>query len=465
MKAEKDYNTEGMTPLESRAAISLAGIFSLRMLGLFMILPVFALYAEHLEGVTPQLTGLAIGAYGLTQALLQIPFGMLSDRIGRKPVIIAGLLIFALGSAIAAQADSIWGVIFGRAVQGSGAIAAAVMALAADLTREQHRVRAMAVIGLSIGMAFAVSLVLGPVLNVWIGVPGIFWLTALLAFAGIVIVVKVVPDPKSSPFHRDTAPVPALLGDVLKDVDLLRLDFGIFTLHMILTATFIAIPLALRDAGGLAAGHHWMVYLPVMLLAMGVMVPFVVIGEKRRKLKGVFVGSVFTLVLAQIGFALFYDSLFGVGAALLVFFAAFNVLEATLPSLIVKVAPAQSKGTAMGVYSTSQFIGAFLGGLVGGSVYGHFGLQGVFIFCALAAAAWGLAAMGMAKPQYLSSYIIKVGEMDQSQAWELQQELLQQEGVAEVAVVAEEGMAYLKVDMQVVDYSALQRFSVEEQVG
>ncbi|OQX37761.1 MAG: MFS transporter, partial [Candidatus Sedimenticola endophacoides] len=215
MKQPSDPNAGGMTPLESRAALSLAGIFSLRMLGLFMILPVFALYAEHLEGVTPLLIGLAIGAYGLTQALLQIPFGMLSDRIGRKPVIIGGLLIFALGSVIAAGAETIWGVIFGRAVQGSGAIAAAVMALAADLTREQNRLRAMAVIGMSIGMAFALSLVLGPLLNAWIGVPGIFWLTALLACAGILIVVKVVPDPARSTFHRDTAPVPALFASVL----------------------------------------------------------------------------------------------------------------------------------------------------------------------------------------------------------------------------------------------------------
>ncbi|MEW8044205.1 MAG: MFS transporter [Candidatus Sedimenticola endophacoides] len=459
MKQSSDPNARGMTPLESSAALSLAGIFSLRMLGLFMILPVFALYAEHLDGDTPLLIGLAIGAYGLTQALLQIPFGMLSDRIGRKPVIIGGLLIFALGSVIAAGAESIWGVIFGRAVQGSGAIAAAVMALAADLTREQNRLRAMAVIGMSIGMAFALSLVLGPLLNAWIGVPGIFWLTALLACVGILIVVKVVPDPARSTFHRDTAPVPALFASVLGDRELLRLDFGIFTLHMILSATFIALPLALRDSIGLDAESHWLIYLPVMLVAMALMVPFVVLAEKRRRMKGVFVAAVLLLALAQLGFLVFSTSLAGLALALLLFFAAFNTLEATLPSLVVKVAQAQSKGTAMGVYSTSQFIGAFLGGVMGGWIHGMYGLEGVFLAGAGATLIWAGVAMGMARPRYLSSHLIRVGRLDEAAAWELRQELLAEPGVVEADVVAAEGMAYLKIDLRRADTEALLRFS------
>ena len=450
-----------MNATESRAALSLAGIFSLRMLGLFLILPVFALYAEDLAGVTPLLVGVAIGAYGLTQALLQIPFGLLSDHIGRKPVIVAGLLVFALGSVVAAVSDTIWGVIAGRALQGGGAIAAAVMALAADLTREQHRTKVMAVIGISIGFAFAVSLVAGPVLNAWIGVPGIFWLTAVLALAGIGVVLFQVPDPVASRFHRDTGSVPGQFGEVLGNPELLRIDAGILTLHMILTSLFIALPLALRDGVGLAANAHWLVYLPVMAVSMVLMVPFVVIAEKRRRMKGVFVGAVAALALAEAGFAAFHLSAAGTVISLALFFTAFNILEATLPSLIAKTAPAGSKGTAMGVYSTSQFAGAFLGGLLGGWVYAHQGIEGVFAFGGLAALLWFLVAAGMAQPRYISSYVLKVGPLSPVDAAELEMELRSIGGVDDVAVAASEGVAYLKLDMATVDLEAVRGYAAE----
>ena len=448
-----------MNSQESRTALSLAGIYSLRMLGLFLILPVFALYAEHLQGVTPLLVGLAIGAYGLTQAILQIPFGMLSDRIGRKPVILGGLLLFAIGSVVAAMSDSIWGVILGRALQGSGAIAAAVMALAADLSREEHRTKVMAVIGMSIGLAFIMALILGPLLNGLIGVPGIFWLTALLAILGMGIVLFYVPTPESTHIHCDTEAVPAQFGRVLSNVNLLRLDLGIFVLHLIITSVFLAVPLALRDNVGMESGSHWMVYLPVLLVSIAFMVPFIVVAEKRNKMKQVFLGAVLALAIALSGLYLWHTSFTGLMISMVLFFTAFNLLESILPSIVSKVAPLTSKGTALGVYSTSQFAGAFVGGVTGGWIHGEFGLAGVFLFGGAAALVWLLVASGMERPANLVNHMLKVGERDEAQGWALQQELAAIAGVIEAEVAAAEGIAYLKVDKTLIDFSKLDAFS------
>jgi MFS family permease len=445
---------EPMTAQERRAAFWLAGVFSLRMLGLFMILPVFALYAEHLHGNTPALAGLAIGIYGFSQALFQIPFGFLSDRYGRKRMIYAGLLIFALGSVVAALADSIGGVILGRALQGGGAVSAAVMALAADLTREEHRLKVMATIGITIGVSFAVSMILGPVLNGWIGVPGIFWLTGVLALGSIAVVRWAVPDPLDSRVHRDAEPVAAQFGRVLGDGQLLRLNFGIFTLHLLLTATFVAVPLALRDAG-LASGQHWQVYLPALLLSMLAMVPFIIIAEKYRQLKAVFLGAILSLALAEFGLLLLHDTALESALLLLLFFTAFNLLEATLPSLIAKMAPPDAKGTAMGVYSSSQFLGAFAGGALGGWLRGLFGLQGVFVFVTVAALLWLLVAWTMQNPRHLSSYLLNVGTLNEAEARLLSLRLCEVPGVAEAVVVATEGVAYLKVDRHTLDEATL----------
>jgi MFS family permease len=385
-----------MLPAERRAALSLASIYALRMLGLFMILPVFALYAEGLAGVTPTLVGLAIGIYGLTQAVLGIPVGALSDRIGRKPVIIGGLIIFALGSAIAAMADSIWGVIAGRAIQGAGAIAAVLMALAADLTRDEVRTRVMATIGVTIGLSFALSLILGPALDRWIGVPGIFWLIAVLAIAAIGVLAFGVPR---EPREHVRAVAPGQLKAVLADTQLLRLDFGVLVLHMILTALFVALPHALRDHAGLVAQHHWYVYLPVMVLSMALMIPFVIVAEKKQQMKPVFVGAVAVACVAQLALVWGYASLPAVVITLLAFFTAFNILEATMPSLVSKICPPDRKGAAMGAFSTAQFVGAFFGGALGGWFSSHYGIPGVFGFCAASALLWFAVAQGMTAPQ------------------------------------------------------------------
>jgi len=450
----REKTTNKMTASEKRAVFGLAGVYGFRMLGLFLILPVFALFAEQLPGATPLLTGLAVGVYGLTQAILQIPFGLLSDRIGRKPVIFGGLLLFALGSVIAASAQDVWMVILGRAVQGSGAIAAAVMALAADLTREENRTKAMATIGMTIGTSFMVAMMAGPVLGRLIGVSGIFWLTAVLALLGIALVALVVPTPTRSSVHRDAETVPAMFRRVLSNGDLLRLDFGIFSLHLILTALFLAVPLVLRDLG-LEPLKHSYLYLPVMLGSIAAMVPFVILAEKGGLMKPVFLGAVASLAIAQLALGMFASQFWGFVAALALFFTAFNLLEATLPSLVSKVAPVDAKGTAMGVYSTSQFAGAFVGGVLGGWVHQQFGLAAVFQAGALVGVVWLLLAGGMHKPGRYASRLVNFGAMAPEGAAELAGRLRGVSGVIEAVVVADEGVAYLKVDRDRLDDVAL----------
>ncbi len=451
---------ENLGKTERRAGISLALIYAFRMLGLFMIMPVFALHAEQLPEATPFLAGLALGIYGFTQALLQIPFGMLSDRIGRKPVIVAGLVIFALGSLVAAQADSIYGIIFGRALQGSGAIAAALMALAADLSREEHRTKMMALIGASIGVAFAAAMVLGPVLNQWIGISGIFAGTAVLALVGIAILYLVVPDPLRTHFHSDAQLQSGALVEVLKDGQLLRLDTGIFVLHFALMCVFLVMPLELRDTANLAAADHWKLYLPVFALSLVIMLPFVIIAERNHKMKQVFLCAIATAAFAVTGF-IYSSDLTTLALSLVLFFAGFNLLEASLPSLISKTARATQKGTAMGVYSSSQFMGTFCGGVVGGAVHGYWGVDGLYFTVIVVLLLWLLLASGMRQPRYLSTYLLNVGVQNESEIPGLTRDLAAVAGVAEVSVIADEGVAYLKVEKHVLDDKKLLSFMAE----
>jgi MFS family permease len=448
---------------ERRAGLSLALIYAFRMLGLFMILPVFALYAEHYPGATPLMMGLALGIYGLTQALLQIPFGMWSDRIGRKPVIFIGLLIFAVGSLIAGSATTIEGIIIGRAIQGGGAIASALMALAADLSREEHRTKMMALIGVSIGISFAASMVLGPIVNDLIGISGIFFSTAVLAMVGVAILYFFVPDPVRSYFHRDAEVETQSLLSVMKDSQLIRLDIGIFALHFILMCIFLVMPLILLNDFSVAADKHWQIYLPVFAASLVIMVPFIIIAERKQVMKPVFNGAIISLVIATSVF-LSSHSLWSLVFGLVIFFAGFNLLEASLPSLITKVAPATQKGTAMGMYSSSQFMGAFAGGAVGGYAHQSWGIPGVFYTVLIVLTFWLLLALTMKKPGSLSTYLLNVRDVTVEQ-------LLAVEGVVEAALIEEQPVvdwvddkdadnrpltvAYLKVKKRILDEEKL----------
>ena len=448
--------TSPMTSLEKRATLSLSSIYALRMLGLFMILPVLSLFSEQMEGATPVLIGLAISVYGLTQAVLQIPFGLMSDRFGRKKIIIIGLILFAAGSFVAATSTTIYGVLVGRAIQGGGAIAAAIMALVADLTQEVHRTKAMATIGASIGISFGVAITLGPILAGYIGVSGIFWLTGGLAFLAILVVLFIVPSPKKSTVHSDAELVPAQFFNVIKNPDLLRLDYGIFVLHLCLTSSFVVLPLLIRDAG-LDAESHWKVYLPILITSMAGIIPFVIIAEKKRKMKTVFIGAIITLILANLSLFLFFNNFYGLIACLWLFFCGFNLLEATLPSLISKTAPGDLKGTAMGAYSTSQFMGAFIGGATGGWVYGEFGAEFVFLFAAVMAITWATVALFMNTPKYLANMLLSLEDISSANSNKFATKLLEITGIEEVKLHHEESVAYLKVDNKILHKENLQR--------
>lgn len=456
-QVSKNNPVDSMTPTELRASIGLASVYGLRMLGLFIILPIFAIYAEHLPGGENHLLiGVALGAYGLTQAILQIPAGWLSDHYGRKPVIYIGLVLFAIGSLIAASADNIYWIIAGRIIQGAGAINAAVMALTADLTREDHRTKAMAMIGMTIGVSFAVSMVLSPLLYASIGMSGIFTMTAVLAVLAMIVVAFFIPNPAITRFHTDTEANGKRLGEVLRNKDLLRLDFGIFSLHAILMSVFMQVPFLLKN-DGLHAVYHWKVYLPVMLLAFILMVPPMIFAEKKSKLKEVFMGAIALAAIAQLVLLAFHSTILSVSIALLLFFLAFNLLEAMLPSLISKTAPLAAKGTAMGVYSSVQFLGAFVGASAGGFLMQYYGGDAVLIFAFVVLIIWLIVASGMQSPAAVRTRLYSLPVIDEAAGQVLQSRLKQLQGVREVMVVAAEQMASLKVESNGFDEASVEQ--------
>jgi MFS family permease len=440
-------------PFEKKVVWSLAALYTFRMFGLFMLLPVLALYGTEYTHHSPFLLGLALGAYGFSQALLQIPFGVLSDRIGRKPLILVGLIVFVLGSVVAALAESVYGLIFGRFLQGGGAISAVVMALLTDLTSEENRTKAMATIGASIGVSFSLAMTVGPLLAAWGGVSAIFWLTAVLGVIGVYILLKLVPNvaPTVRP-KREAVAVPALLGKTLRHPQLLRLNVGIFVLHFVLMSSFVVLPLMLQDQLQIPRDYHGLIYFPLLAFAFVLMLPFVIIAEKRRKIKGVFLIAVGLLLMSELALMIVGANRIFALFVLFVFFIAFNVLEATQPSMVSKIAPAGAKGTATGIYATCQVLGVFGGGALGGWLLQEQGANAVFLLNAVLVLIWLIVAWSMKPPHFLASVLIPLNGQDHQG---LADKLRAVDGVAEVVIVASENTIYLKVDQRRVDRKML----------
>lgn len=443
-----------LNSLEKRAAIALALVFATRMLGLFMLLPIFALYGEELVGFSPLWIGLAIGAYGLTQAILQIPFGWLSDKIGRHRVMLFGLALFVLGSVVAALAESVYLVTLGRVLQGAGAISGAVLALAADLTREEQRPKVMAIIGATIGLSFALAMVLGPLLAKYAGLSGVFWFTAVMAVAAMLLVVFVVPKSVSKAPAAETLALPQSLWSMLQHPQLLRLDMGVLLLHLMLTAMFVALPALLAQQQFLPE-HHWQLYLPVLLVSFVFMVPMMIIAMRRQQEKRYFLINILLLVIAML-MAWQAVNFWILALALLVFFVGFNFLEASLPAMVSRVAPAGQRGSAMGIYSSSQFFGAFLGGVLGGVVGQIVGFMAIYGVLALIGLVWLVIASTMQVPARAQRLSLAVALVSEQQANQLAASLSALKGVQEVTILLAEQRCYLKVSSQQFDIAQAQ---------
>jgi MFS family permease len=457
-------SVSGLNRIEKKAAFSLASVFGVRMLGLFMILPVFAIYGEQLAGYSPLWLGLAIGAYGLTQALLQIPMGILSDKYGRKPVILAGLVVFLIGSVVAALSTSIYGVVIGRAIQGMGAIASAILALAADLSREEQRPKVMATIGMFIGLSFTLAMILGPIVADAFGLSGLFWFTALLTIIAMILIQFIVPYSVSKAPRGDNVALPKQVVKLIRHPQLARLNAGVFVLHMALTACFVTLPKQFV-ASGLALENHWQLYLPTLLGSFFLMVPFMIIAMKKQQEKPMFSGAVALLSLALFFLWLLPTGLGSLIFSVVLFFTAFNYLEATMPSILSRIAPAGVKGSVMGIYSTSQFLGAFAGGIIGGFVASRLGEHSIFLVMAFISLIWLMLSFGMQKLKKSKSFSFSTNIHTAERVEEVSELLINMPGIIEATLVQEDTsnnelennhvVAYLKVDEKNVDLPAI----------
>lgn len=444
-----------MNAIERRSTFALSSIFALRMLGLFMIIPVFSIAGQSYQYATPALIGLAVGIYGLSQAILQIPFSLWADRFSRKPLIILGLVLFALGGAIAAMSHTIYGVIIGRAIAGAGAVSAVVMALLADVTREEQRTKAMAVMGMSIGLSFVIAFSLGPWLTSQVGISGLFWVTTIMGIAAIFMLMLV---PKVTRHHRNFRQgYLAQLKQVIQMSDLNRLHVSVFSLHLLLTAMFIYVPSQLIEFANIPLAKHGMVYLPLLVISLFFAFPSIIVAEKYRKMRGIFLTAILGIIAGLLILIFGHESKYILLLGLGLFFIAFNVMEALLPSWLSKSAPLQSKATAMGINASSQFLGAFFGGVLGGQLLMLHNTSLGWSILAGIAMIWLLISFGLAQPRYLSSIVLPLPELKQTDEWT--SKLLAIRGIEEVVVMAEQKVAYIKVDKQVIDDTGRQHLT------
>ncbi|QHI08825.1 MFS transporter [Acinetobacter haemolyticus] len=436
-----------MNALERRSTFALSSIFALRMLGLFMIIPVFAVAGQSYQYATPALIGLAVGVYGLTQALLQIPFSLLADRFSRKPLVVLGLLLFALGGAIAAMSETIYGVIIGRAIAGAGAVSAVVMALLADVTREEQRTKAMAIMGMSIGLSFVVAFSLGPWLTSLVGISGLFWVTTLM---GLIAIVMLLLVPKVTRHHRNFQQgyLPQL-KQVIQMADLNRLHISVFALHLLLTAMFIYAPSQLIEYAQIPLSQHGWVYLPLLLISLFFAFPSIIVAEKYRKMRGIFLSAIAGVIVGLFILIFGYESKYVLLTGLGIFFIAFNVMEALLPSWLSKSAPLQSKATAMGINASAQFLGAFCGGILGGQLIMLQNTALGWSVLTVIAILWLFISFRLTQPRYLTSVVLALPEIQKTDEWT--SKLLAIRGIEEVVVMPEQQVAYIKVDKQCLD--------------
>lgn len=440
--------------IEKQAVLSIASLYGFRMLGLFMVLPVLSLYFSDYENSSLLLLGLALGIYGLTQAIFQIPLGLLSDKIGRRPVIIGGLALFVLGSIVAALSESAMGVIIGRALQGTGAIASTLMALVTDFTSEQNRTKAMATIGGSIGVSFALAMVIGPLVATHFGMSGIFWVTALLGLVGFFIVFKLIPKTISLRNNRETQTDLQQIGQLLKSPELFRLNIGIFFHHLTLMAAFVVVPTILVQQLTIGEDQLWWVYLSLLGGGFVAMVPAIIMAEKRNAQKPFFIAAIVIMMVSMFVLGNTQGSILTL-LMLFSYFAAFNLLEAFLPSWLSKVSPAGNRGTAMGIYSTCQFLGTFMGGVLGGWGLSSFGADGLLILLAAMLLVWVILATQMSSPRPLQTIILQVGKRKPNEFIKSVSTIV---GVEDILLLEGDELAYIKVDKTAINMAELQPF-------